>query len=106
MSGDEQSRLDALGSVLTGCGLGCLVQFVCLAIGAIIAGAYGTSKYGYLAVAGFGFAQWIGLVPLIVHHRRRGQSNTVMGLCIMGGIGLLLSSACASMAFQMPGVRR
>ena len=47
-----------------------------------------------------GHTQWIGIIPLILQQRGKGRSKVVQDLLITGFIGLLLSSACATMMLR------
>jgi hypothetical protein len=46
---------------------------------------------------GWGVAQWIVLLPLILYQRAKGRPDTVRGLIVAGCLTLLLSSFCAAL---------
>jgi hypothetical protein len=88
--------------------LGCLMGFgttVAFGIlGALAAFAVDSSGNGklsdYLFVS-WGVTQWIGIIPLIMNERQKGRKNRIKGLIIAGCLGLLLSSACASLLLNL-----
>ncbi len=86
------------GSVLAGFGMAFLCQVIC----GLIAGAFlpiegsGGPDWLVFELSSWGLTQWVGILPLVFIMRRRGNRRTVIGLLLMGAIGLLLSSACAS----------
>ncbi len=85
------------GNLLAGCAGGCLCQLALLALAAIISQtwrpAVSTDRFVF---AMWGIGQWIGIVPLIIHERRSGRSQTALGLILSGAVGTLICSACAS----------
>jgi hypothetical protein len=73
------------------------VQVAVLVAGLIILSvANGNLKGLALVVVSWALLPWAVLVPLILKLRREGRTRTVSGILITGGIGFLLSSACAS----------
>jgi hypothetical protein len=88
--------------------LGCLMGFgttVAFAIlGVVAALTIDTAGHGKLSdylFVGFGVTQWIGILPLIANDQSKGRKNRVKGLIIAGCIGVLLSSACASILLNL-----
>jgi hypothetical protein len=94
-------------SLPVGCGLGCVSQvgFLALTSGVaalltILEGWGGPQVPFQIKQALFlswGITQWIALIPLIINQRAAGHSKTVQGMIISGCLGVLLSSACATM---------
>jgi hypothetical protein len=84
------------GDVFAGVGIGCGIQLICLFLSIVVFYTVHDGKAGGLLLAAWGVTQWIGIIPLIFYFKGRGKSNTILGMLITGGIGLLLSSACAS----------
>jgi len=90
---------EASGSLLEGCGLGCACQAVFFLLG--LAAAYSAAnRLTTLLWTGWGFTQWIALIPLIFQQRAKGHPKTVQGILISGFLGMLLSSACAAMVLS------
>jgi hypothetical protein len=87
----------APGSLPVGCALGCACQIFFMLVGLAINSMTGAGKISESLVVGWGFTQWIGVAPLIFHHKEEGHPRTVQGLLISGCLGVLLSSACAGM---------
>lgn len=46
---------------------------------------------------GWGVAQWLVLLPLILYQKSKGRPDTVRGLVVAGCLTLLLSSFCAAL---------
>lgn len=82
---------------LLGCSTGCLVQLVCFGIGFLLAANILGNREETLALSSWGVTQWLVLFPLILKRRRQGRRQVVLGMIASGCVGLLLSSACASM---------
>ncbi len=95
-----QAPLVDNGSILAGCGLGCLIQIAFLAIGALVAFAT-PGRLSDISFFSVGVTQWLGIIPTIMVERSKNKSKTVTGLIITGCIGFLLSSACAAMVLNM-----
>ena len=93
----EEKPVHGDGSLLEGFGMGCLTQFVLglLSLLAAVAGVGSIGKYVVVLAASWGLTQWIIIVPFIMRQRAKGHPKTVRGLLIAGGVGVLLSSACA-----------
>ncbi len=92
------AKLESNDNLLYGCGMGCLVQLAFGILGLLVGLLLGfdyRNQSVIIAFSSWGVTQWIGLIPLIVHQRATGRPFTVLGVIITGGIGLLLSSACA-----------
>ncbi len=88
--------------------LGCLVgggttiAFGVLALlSALAADSSGHGKLSNYLFASWGVTQWIGLIPMIVHDFKKGRRNRATGLIVAGCVGLLLSSACAEIIFNL-----
>ena len=86
------------GNVVVGClmGLACQIAFILIGIFGLFAGNT------IVLLVGWGATQWIALIPMILRERANGHPATAQGMIIMGCIGLLLSSACAT-RFIVPG---
>jgi hypothetical protein len=86
------------GSIFVGCGIALLCQIFLGVLGffAIATIHKAGMNWAVFALSSWGMTQWIGIVPLIFVMRRDGRKGTAKGLLLMGCIGLLLSSACAS----------
>jgi hypothetical protein len=89
---------------MTGCLTGCAVQIGFFALSGIFMfafdsqlGAAGLAKYENWIFMSWGLTQWIAIVPMIVSNQKKGRRKNAQGLIIAGCIGVLLSSACASM---------
>ena len=89
---------------MVGCLTGCGVQIGFFALSGLfmflfdsqLAGA-GLAKYENWIFMSWGLTQWIAIIPMILSNQKKGRRSTVQGLVIAGAIGVLLSSACASM---------
>ena len=86
--------------ILVGCKLGCLSQTAFLLVGLVIAIFLNNRQGSDLAYLSAGLTQWILIIPLVISHRRKHHPQIVQGLIITGAIGLLLSSACASLSLR------
>lgn len=86
------------GSIFVGCGMALLCQVVLGVLGffAIATIHKAGTNWAVFALSSWGMTQWIGIVPAAFSMKRKGMKRTVIGLVLMGSIGLLLSSACAS----------
>jgi hypothetical protein len=83
-------------------GFGASVAFALLGVlagFAVDSGGHG--KLSDYLMVGWGVTQWIGIIPLIVNERKKGRKNRIKGLIIAGCIGVLLSSACASILLNL-----
>jgi hypothetical protein len=91
-------------TVLVGCLMGCGTS-VAFALLGLLAGltvdSGGHGKLSDYLIVGWGVTQWIGIIPIIMSQRRAGNKNRVKGLIIAGCIGVLLSSACASILLNL-----
>jgi hypothetical protein len=100
----EEEPLSGDGSVLAGFGIGCLTQVVlgALSFYAALVSACSSpiGKWVVLIGASWGLTQWVVIVPFILRQRAKGHRKTVQGLLIAGGVGVLLSSACAASLFR------
>jgi hypothetical protein len=85
---------------LYGCGLGCAIQLAFILLGALVGTMLNNRRMINIAWLTFGATQWIAIVPLILKQKKKGRSRLVAGLIVTGCIGLLLSSACASIVLQ------
>jgi hypothetical protein len=81
---------------LSGCAMGCGTTIGCLIVCALLAFSVNGKMSDYLFMS-WGVIQWIGLIPLILSQRSKGNMNRVKGLIVAGCITLLVSMACASM---------
>jgi hypothetical protein len=89
---------DSRDHVGVGVAMGCAVQVGFFILGIVAALATSSStKFSNVVAVSWGVTQWIALVPLILHERSAGRPRRVTGLIIAGCIGILLSSACASL---------
>jgi|HubBroStandDraft_5_1064220.scaffolds.fasta_scaffold755229_2 drug/metabolite transporter (DMT)-like permease len=91
-------------TVLLGClmGFGTSVAFAVLGIvAALTVDTAGHGKLSDYLFVGWGVTQWIGIIPLILNDRSKGRHKRVKGLIIAGCIGVLLSSACASILLNL-----
>ena len=79
-----------------GCLFGCLWQAGFIAASLLAAYVIRNSNLAGALLVSWGVTQWAALIPLILQQRAKGYPRTVYGLIIIGCIGLLLSSACAS----------
>ncbi len=101
MSGVEE-KAPYEGSVLAGCGMAFLCQIILGVLGyfpfTTLGATLSREEFNPLVfgLSSWGLTQWVGILPLVFIMRRRGKRRTVIGLLLMGAIGLLLSSACAS----------
>jgi hypothetical protein len=95
----EGPPIPANDSLGRGCLYGCLCQIAFLALG-FIAVFFSNGKVQDALFVGWGVTQWIGLLPLILHHKGKDHPATVQGLLITGALGVLLSSACAAIVFS------
>ena len=86
------------GSILAGCGLGCLSQILFLGPGINIAAYMKPGRSADLVYLSVGVTQWLAIGPLSLYYRKKWW--TVLGLIFTGMIGLLLCSACASSGFR------
>jgi hypothetical protein len=80
-----------------GCALGCAVQIGFALVGMLVAVSVGNDKISNIIFLSSAITQWIGLVPLILHHRAIGRRRTVQGIIIAGCLGMLLCSACGAL---------
>ncbi len=92
------------GSIIAGCLTGCAIQIGFFALGALLSFLFesqivrmGLGKYEGFVFMSWGLTQWIGIIPMIRSNQSQGKSKNVQGLIITGAIGVLLSTACASM---------
>ena len=93
---------------IVGCAMGCgsTIGFALLSL--LLALAFDSSGHGKLSndlLASWGLTQWLGIVPIIMVQRSRGYKNRVTGLIVAGCVGLLLSSACAELVFNLGNMR-
>ena len=92
---------DPRDHVGVGIAMGCAVQIGFFVLGILASLALSSSgKLSDVAAVSWGVTQWIALVPLILNERSAGRPRRVTGLIIAGCIGVLLSSACASLIFS------
>ena len=87
-----------------GCAMGCGMTIAFGALSFLLALAADSSGHGKLSnymFASWGVTQWIGIIPLILNDRKKGRKNRVMGMIVAGCLGLLLSSACAELVFNL-----
>jgi hypothetical protein len=93
-----QPSSDPRDDAVDGFAIGCACQIVFFLLG--MAGAFAinsSERLPNMLAASWGITQWIALVPLILKQRAKGRTRMVNGLIISGCIGVLLSSACASL---------
>jgi hypothetical protein len=91
-------------TVALGClmGFGTTVAFAILGVvAALTVDSAGHGKLSDYLFVSWGVTQWMGLLPLISNERSKGRKNRVKGLIIAGCLGLLLSSACASILLNL-----
>jgi len=91
-------------SILRGFAIGCGVSIAFAVIGVIAAltiDSAGSGKLSDYLFASWGVTQWIGILPLIANDQSKGRNKSVKGLIIAGCVGLLLSSACASILLNL-----
>jgi hypothetical protein len=88
---------DSRDHIGVGCALGCAVQIGFAVVGMLVAVAIGQNTWSNIIFLSSAVTQWIGLVPLILHHRAIGRRRTVQGIIIAGCLGMLLCSACGAM---------
>ena len=89
---------DPRDHIAAGCAMGCVCQIVLWLLSLWLSFAVGEStKLSSVIFVSWGITQWIVLVPLIRRQRAMNHPDTVQGLLIAGSLGVLLSSACASM---------
>jgi hypothetical protein len=75
---------------------------VLLGVGGVIAVGAVTALLSLLAqstvilagIAGIGATQWLVLVPLVFWLRKRGETQTVQGILLTGGMVFLLNATC------------
>ncbi len=84
------------GNIPAGCGLAFLCQIGAGILSLFSLALDGNNKLGVILLCSWGLTQWIGIIPLIFRFKAEGKKQTIVGLVIMGSLGLLLSSACAS----------
>ena len=100
MSIEEQAPPRDRGRLIHGWAQGCITQLFFFIVGFLLASAFRTLNNNGLVTllwTGWGVAQWLVLVPLILKNKREGRTGTVQGLILSGSLGLLLSSACAGL---------
>jgi hypothetical protein len=95
------SRQAPQGRIISGLGLGCATQIVLFLLGLMGTSIPNHPRLEMFFLLGWGLTQWIVLIPLIIRLRKQGQKRTIQGILIAGGIGVLLSSACASILSDM-----
>jgi hypothetical protein len=91
-------------SILRGFAMGCGTSIAFAVLGIIAAltiDSAGNGKLSDYLFASWGVTQWIGILPLIANDQSKGRKKSVKGLIIAGCIGLLLSSACASILLNL-----
>jgi hypothetical protein len=79
------------GSVGRGIGIGAVLTLMGLA--AMIVLAFPILG-GLLVAIGIGLVQLLWMLPAILHYRGRGETETVKGLMIVGGLVILLNAPC------------
>ncbi len=94
----QVDHVESNDKVIRGVGFGCLCQLGFFLLGFAIAPNLRNVRFTSLAWSSWGVTQWIALIPLILRQRAKQNPRTVQGLLLIGFIGLLLSSACATLA--------
>jgi hypothetical protein len=69
-------------------------------IGSAVSHGYSALGAPILLLQWWGLTQWVALIPLCVWQHRKGHSLTVNAVLITGGIGFLLSAACAALFYR------
>jgi hypothetical protein len=79
------------GSIGTGIGIGVVLTLMGLAAMIFLLLPI---LNGILVAVGIGLVQLLWMVPAILHYRGRGETETVKGLMIVGGLVALLNASC------------
>jgi hypothetical protein len=85
---------------------------VLLGIGGVIAVVLGSGLISLMiqtpvifgAALGIGVTQWLVLLPLVLSLRKRGETMTIQGILVTGGVVFLLNATCWGLVMG-PGFR-
>ena len=88
-----------LGSVGTGVVIGLGLTIGAIVVGLLFAGI--TGGVTAIVLLGIGILQAAWIVPLVRHHRTKGETETVKGLWIAASIVFLLNAGCWGVVASM-----